>query len=111
MSAMREAFERWSVEGYAQSLPLHRVGDGYGDGETDIAWNDFHAGWQACMEHIKAQGAAHWYLENEDEYMIHENSPITNTFVSVPSDMGQLNCAAYFAGLIAGVLDIKKFLY
>ena len=72
MSAMREAFERWSVEGYAQSLPLHRVGDGYGDGETDIAWNDFHAGWQACMEHIKAQGAAHWYLENEDEYMSEE---------------------------------------
>jgi hypothetical protein len=48
-------------------------------------------------------------MENEDEYMIHENSPITNTFVSVPSDMGQLNCAAYFAGLIAGVLDSTRF--
>jgi len=48
-------------------------------------------------------------MENEDEYMIHENSPITNTFVSVPADMGQLNCAAYFAGLIAGVLDSTRF--
>ena len=41
--------------------------------------------------------------------MIHESSPITNTFVSVPADMGQLNCAAYLAGLIAGVLDSAKF--
>lgn len=48
-------------------------------------------------------------MENEDEYMIYENCPITNTFVSVPSDMGQLNCAAYFAGLIAGVLDSTRF--
>ena len=41
--------------------------------------------------------------------MIHENSPVTNAFVSVPSDMGQLNCAAYFAGIIAGVLDSARF--
>eukprot|EP01038_Epipyxis_sp_PR26KG_P010200 gene10200-13723_t len=47
--------------------------------------------------------------ENEDEYMIHEYSPITNTFVSVPSDMGQLNCAAFLAGIIAGVLDSSRF--
>lgn len=41
--------------------------------------------------------------------MIHENSPITNTFVSVPVDMGQLNCASYLAGLITGVLDSASF--
>jgi trafficking protein particle complex subunit 5 len=41
--------------------------------------------------------------------MICENSPITNAFVSVPSDMGQLNCAAFLAGVIAGVLDSSKF--
>ena len=41
--------------------------------------------------------------------MIHENNPVTNTFVSLPSDMGQLNCAAYLAGIIAGVLDSAKF--
>jgi hypothetical protein len=48
-------------------------------------------------------------MENEDEYMIHENSPVTNAFVSVPADMGQLNCAAFLAGIIAGVLDSAKF--
>ena len=41
--------------------------------------------------------------------MIHELTPITNTFVSVPADMGQLNCAAYLAGMIAGMLDSAKF--
>lgn len=41
--------------------------------------------------------------------MIHELSPITNTFVSVPVDMGQLNCASFIAGIIAGVLDSSRF--
>ncbi len=39
--------------------------------------------------------------------MIHENAPITNTFVSVPSDMGQLNCASFIAGIIAGILTVR----
>jgi len=47
--------------------------------------------------------------ENADQYMIHENTPITNAFVSVPSDMGELNCASFIAGIIAGVLDSAKF--
>ena len=41
--------------------------------------------------------------------MIHENNPVTNTFISLPADMGQLNCAAFLAGIIAGVLDSAKF--
>eukprot|EP01039_Chlorochromonas_danica_P007734 gene7734-8545_t len=48
-------------------------------------------------------------MENEDEYMIHESSPVTNAFISVPADMGHLNCAAYIAGIIAGVLDSARF--
>jgi hypothetical protein len=48
--------------------------------------------------------------ENEDEYMIHEHSPITNAFVSLPSDyIGQLNCAAFIAGIIGGILDSARF--
>mmetsp|Transcript_12205 Transcript_12205/g.18256 ORF Transcript_12205/g.18256 Transcript_12205/m.18256 type:complete len:230 (-) Transcript_12205:19-708(-) len=43
--------------------------------------------------------------ENTDEYMIHEFQPITNVFVSVPPDLGQMNCAAYIAGIIAGALE------
>jgi len=41
--------------------------------------------------------------------MIHESNPVTNTFISVPSDLGQLDCGAYLAGIIAGVLDSAKF--
>jgi hypothetical protein len=40
--------------------------------------------------------------------MIYESSPVSNIFVSVPSDMGQLNCAAFLAGIIAGMLDSSK---
>lgn len=48
-------------------------------------------------------------MENEDEYMIHESSPVTNAYISVPADMGHLNCASYIAGIIAGVLDSSRF--
>lgn len=41
--------------------------------------------------------------------MIHEREPITNTFVSAPADMGQLNCAAYVAGIISGILNGASF--
>jgi hypothetical protein len=41
--------------------------------------------------------------------MIHESAPITNTFVSVPSDMGQLNCACFIGGIIAGALESSRF--
>ena len=48
-------------------------------------------------------------IENDDEYMLYDNAPITNTFISVPADMGQLDCAAFIAGIIAGVLDGARF--
>ncbi len=38
--------------------------------------------------------------------MIHEKEPVTNTFISNKSGM---NCAAYIAGIIAGVLDGASF--
>jgi hypothetical protein len=41
--------------------------------------------------------------------MIHECAPITNAFASVPPQMGPLNCAAYLAGMIAGILDCSRF--
>lgn len=37
--------------------------------------------------------------------MIHENNPVTNTYV----DGEKINCASYIAGIIAGVLDVSKF--
>lgn len=48
-------------------------------------------------------------VENQDEYMIYEAEPVTNTFISVPEDMGSFNCASFVAGIIAGVLDSASF--
>lgn len=41
--------------------------------------------------------------------MIHELEPLTNKFISVPPDLGQLDCAAYIAGIIRGVLTSSGF--
>jgi len=41
--------------------------------------------------------------------MIHETFPVTNQYVSVPPDLGHLNCAAYIAGVASGILDGANF--
>mmetsp|Transcript_28294 Transcript_28294/g.68836 ORF Transcript_28294/g.68836 Transcript_28294/m.68836 type:complete len:232 (-) Transcript_28294:138-833(-) len=43
-------------------------------------------------------------IDNVDEYMIVDHEPLTSTFVSVPSDFGQLSVDSYMSGIIAGVL-------
>ena len=48
-------------------------------------------------------------MEGDDTYMLYEASPVTNAFVSVPSDMGQLNVAAYISGIICGILNAASF--
>ncbi|BFZ55140.1 Trafficking protein particle complex subunit 5 [Savitreella phatthalungensis] len=44
-----------------------------------------------------------------DEYMLFDNAPILNTFVSVPKEMGGLSCSAFVAGIIEGVLTSGNF--
>ncbi|KAL4802088.1 NO signaling/Golgi transport ligand-binding domain-containing protein [Aspergillus unguis] len=43
--------------------------------------------------------------DTPNEYMITDNDPLVNTYISVPKEMNQLNCAAYVAGIIEGVCD------
>ncbi|KAF9252274.1 hypothetical protein DTO013E5_1293 [Penicillium roqueforti] len=43
--------------------------------------------------------------DTPNEYMITDNDPMVNTYVSAPRDMSMLNCAAYVAGIIEGVCD------
>ncbi|KAI4163432.1 MAG: hypothetical protein LQ342_002939 [Letrouitia transgressa] len=40
-----------------------------------------------------------------NEYMISDNEPLVNQYISVPKEMNQLNCAAFVAGVIEGVCD------
>lgn len=44
-----------------------------------------------------------------NEYMIIENVPLLNKYISVPSDYGDLNCLAFVAGIIEGALDSSGF--
>ena len=46
---------------------------------------------------------------NNNEYMITDNEPLVNTYISIPKEMSQLNCAAYVAGIIEGVCDAAGF--
>ena len=38
-----------------------------------------------------------------------DNEPLVNSYVSVPREMSQLNCAAFVAGIIEGVCDGSGF--
>ncbi|KAK9321272.1 NO signaling/Golgi transport ligand-binding domain-containing protein [Lipomyces orientalis] len=47
--------------------------------------------------------------DQEDEYMIIDNDPIVNKYISVPKEMSQLNCAAFQAGIVEAVMDGCQF--
>jgi len=41
--------------------------------------------------------------------MISENEPLVSKFISTPREMTQLNCAAFVAGIVEGILDAAEF--
>ncbi|KAK5115800.1 hypothetical protein LTR85_009394 [Meristemomyces frigidus] len=45
----------------------------------------------------------------KNEYMIVDNEPVVNTYVTIPREMSQLNCAAFVAGVVEGVCDAAGF--
>ena len=45
----------------------------------------------------------------KNEYMIIDNEPLVNTYISIPKEMSQLNCAAFVAGVIEGMCDACGF--
>lgn len=51
-----------------------------------------------ALEHSVSPATPH-------EYMITDNDPLSNTYISVPKEMNMLNCAAFVAGIIEGVCD------
>ena len=55
------------------------------------------------------EAAARGARQAEDEYMISDTEVFVNKYISVPRDMGQLNCAAFIAGIVKGVLDGAGF--
>lgn len=63
--------------------------------------------WKALFN--KAADSLERSIDHADEFMIVDYEPVTSTFVSVPSDFGQLSVDAYMSGIIAGVLSGAGF--
>mmetsp|Transcript_15390 Transcript_15390/g.36361 ORF Transcript_15390/g.36361 Transcript_15390/m.36361 type:complete len:195 (-) Transcript_15390:44-628(-) len=57
----------------------------------------------------KAADSLERHTEHEDEYMINEKEPLVNKFISVPRELGSLNCGAFVAGVVKGMLDAAEF--
>ncbi|KAK4537457.1 hypothetical protein CDCA_CDCA12G3482 [Cyanidium caldarium] len=47
--------------------------------------------------------------DKNNEYMIVENDPLFTKYISVPSDLGDLNCNAFLAGMVMGMLCSSGF--
>ena len=48
-------------------------------------------------------------VQAEDEYMISDVDLFVTKYISVPKEFGQLNCAAFVAGIIRGALEGAGF--
>ncbi|KAK4539343.1 hypothetical protein LTR36_000774 [Oleoguttula mirabilis] len=57
----------------------------------------------------RAADALEQSTSKREEYMIVDNEPVVNTYISIPKEMSQLNCAAFVAGIIEGVCDASGF--
>merc|ERR1719382_1909000 len=47
--------------------------------------------------------------DHENEYMLNDKALLVNRFISVPRDYGAINCGAYVAGIVEGVLRSAEF--
>ncbi|GAM19035.1 hypothetical protein SAMD00019534_022100, partial [Acytostelium subglobosum LB1] len=47
--------------------------------------------------------------EADDEYMISDANMIVNKYISLPKNLSNLNCAAFVAGIIEGILCSAEF--
>eukprot|EP00474_Spongospora_subterranea_P000712 CRZ01170.1 hypothetical protein [Spongospora subterranea] len=63
--------------------------------------------WQGLFDHTADR--LEKSTERADEYYIYDSKVIVNRFISVPKEMGSLNCAAFVAGVIKGILDAADF--
>jgi len=57
---------------------------------------------------IEADKLEHSTDDNRQYYIL-EKEPVVNRFISVPKDKGNLNCAAFNAGIVEGVLETSGF--
>lgn len=63
--------------------------------------------WRALFS--RSADALEQSTSKKNEYMIIDNEPVVNTYISIPKEMSQLNCAAFVAGIIEGMCDVAGF--
>ncbi|QSL66856.1 hypothetical protein MERGE_001243 [Pneumocystis wakefieldiae] len=63
--------------------------------------------WKALFN--KQADALEKSKENEDEYMIVDNEPMVNKYISVPKEMAYFDCAAFIAGIVEAIMDGSQF--
>ncbi|KAK3684680.1 Trafficking protein particle complex subunit 31 [Vermiconidia calcicola] len=63
--------------------------------------------WRALFS--RSADALEQSTSKKNEYMIIDNEPVANSYISIPKEMSQLNCAAFVAGLIEGMCDAAGF--
>lgn len=63
--------------------------------------------WRALFN--RSADALEQSTTKKNEYMLVDNEPVVNTYISIPREMSQLNCAAFMAGVIEGVCDAAGF--
>ncbi|KAK5132007.1 hypothetical protein LTR08_000428 [Meristemomyces frigidus] len=63
--------------------------------------------WRALFG--RAADALEQSTTKKNEYMIVDNEPVVNTYISIPKEMSQLNCAAFVAGVVEGLCDAAGF--
>eukprot|EP00930_Biecheleria_cincta_P032077 TRINITY_DN22257_c0_g1_i1.p1 TRINITY_DN22257_c0_g1~~TRINITY_DN22257_c0_g1_i1.p1 ORF type:complete len:189 (+),score=39.58 TRINITY_DN22257_c0_g1_i1:109-675(+) len=47
--------------------------------------------------------------DHENEYMLNDKALLVNRFVSLPRDLGDVNCGAFVAGMVEGMLRSAEF--
>lgn len=47
--------------------------------------------------------------DDEKTYLIIENEPLVNRYISVPKDKSSLNCAAFMGGIVEALLNHSGF--
>lgn len=63
--------------------------------------------WQALFG--KQADALEKSTEVANQYMIREEEPLTNHFISMPKEYARVNCASYIAGIIRGAMEAASF--
>ena len=63
--------------------------------------------WQSLFG--KTADALEKSTDTANAYMIRDDEPLTNAFISVPKDLARFNPAAFMAGIVRGVLDSAGF--